>query len=101
MTAYLPRAEKLRTTRSAAAFDCPRTHVGSTALSVEMRTNTSAPQSSDADAVLRVPSSFVIHACVALHSQTATCFIAAQWKTASGIYQRNISKIYCLSRTSA
>ena len=62
----------------------PMTLVGRTALSVEMSTKCSTPNSAESSATFRVPSTLLVIASATLLSISGTCLCAAAWKTAYG-----------------
>ncbi len=66
------------------AFDCPITFFGFAALSVEMSTKRSTPNSTATSASDRVASTLFTTACSGFASSMPTCLYAAAWNRTSG-----------------
>ena len=60
------------------------TLVGCTALSVEISTKCSTPNSADSSATFWVPSTLLVIASATFSSMSGTCLCAAAWNTAYG-----------------
>ncbi len=66
------------------AFDWPITFFGFAALSVEIRTKRSTPNSTATSASVRVASTLFETACSGFASSIPTCLYAAAWKSTCG-----------------
>ena len=73
------------TTHSQSAFDCPITVFGLTALSVEMKTKRSTPNSAASSTRIRVPTMLLRTDSSGCVSSIATCLYAAAWNTTVGL----------------
>ena len=83
---------KLCTIISAMRLVAPMTLVGLTALSVEIITKRSTPNSLDTRARLWVPNTLFLTASQGLCSMSGTCLCAAAWKTTAGCSSSNTSR---------
>ena len=80
---WRPLAARAATISSASSLEAPYTEIGSTALSVEMRTKRSHAASRAASTMFRVPKTLFFTASTGLASISGTCLCAAVWKTTS------------------
>src|SRR6478736_2590919 len=80
------------TIHSQRAFDCPITVFGLTALSVEMKTNRSTPNSAASSTRIRVPTTLFRTDSSGCVSSIATCLYAAAWNTTVGWYFSKTSR---------